>query len=68
MYNWTVKTSHLKKNKQKFAVWQLEQAVNFGLNNEKLNKQLLKKYWTLLDLDPHKKKYLQKMLWPKKQF
>lgn len=67
MYNWTVDTKQLKKDKKKYAVWKLEQMVNFGLNGKKLNKADLKKHWLQLNLDPKKKKYLFMILWPSKQ-
>ena len=67
MYNWTVDIKQLKKDKKQFAIWKLEQLVNFGLNGEKLNKADLKKYWSKLDLDPKKKKYLSLILWPAKR-
>ncbi|MEK7643923.1 MAG: hypothetical protein AAB390_01320 [Patescibacteria group bacterium] len=67
MYNWTVDTKQLKKDKKQYAIWKLEQMVNFGLNGEKLNKANLKKYWSELNLDPKKKKYLSLILWPSKQ-
>ncbi|MFA6548154.1 MAG: hypothetical protein WCT11_04450 [Candidatus Magasanikbacteria bacterium] len=67
MYNWTVDTKVLKKDKKQYAIWKLEQLVNFGLNGEKLNKKELKKYWPDLKLDPKKKRYLSLVLWPSKQ-
>jgi len=65
MHNWSVDTTELKKDTQKYAIWQLEQLVNFGLDGEKLNRQELKKYWSLLNLDENKKKYLSLLLWSK---
>lgn len=59
MYNWTVDTIHLRKDKKKFTIWKLEQMVNFGLNKKKLDKRLLLKYWDLLNLDQNKKRYLK---------
>lgn len=67
MYNWTVDTKQLKKDKNKFAIWKLEQMVNFGLNGKKLDKKNLKKYWPQLNLDVKKKKYLSLILWPSKR-
>jgi hypothetical protein len=66
MYNWSVDTRELKKDKKKFAIWRLEQLVNWGLGSEKLNDFLLRKYWKNLFLDPAKKRYLEFLLWPKK--
>ncbi|MFA4831662.1 MAG: hypothetical protein WC862_03760 [Patescibacteria group bacterium] len=63
MYNWSVDIRQLKKNKQQFAKWRLEQLVNFGLNGEKIRARDLKKYWANLRLDPEKKTYLSWLLW-----
>ena len=65
MYNWSVDTTELKKDKKQYAVWRLEQMVNFGLGGEKLNRGELKKYWPLLNLDEKRKKFLFMLLWPK---
>ncbi len=67
MYNWNIDTKTLKKDKKQYAIWKLEQMVNFGLNGKKLDKKALKKYWPQLDLDTNKKKYLSLILWPSKQ-
>jgi hypothetical protein len=66
MQNWSVDVSELKKNKEKYAIWRLEQMVNFGLGKEKLNCRDLKKYWNKLYLDPTKKRYLSLLLWGSK--
>lgn len=66
MYNWSIDLKQLKKDKDGYAVWQLEQMVNFGLGGKKISKSQLKKYWPLLNLDPLKKRYLEFLLWPKK--
>lgn len=66
MYNWSIDLKKLSKNPEADAIWRLEQAINFGLNGEKLNKLLVKKYWQKLRLDPARKKLLKFLLWPKK--
>lgn len=66
MYNWSVDLTKLKKKPRIFAIWKIEQAINFGLNGEKLNKELVKKLWKKLHLDPSRKKFLRFLLWPKK--
>lgn len=68
MYNWAVDLKKLKKDKKQYAIWRLEQMVNFGLGKEKLDRRQLKRYWSLLDLDPQKKEYLKFLLWPPKRF
>ena len=62
MYNWSVDLKQLKKDKRAYAIWRLEQMVNFGLGKEKISKAELKKYWPFLHLDPDKKKYLMTLL------
>ena len=65
MYNWSVDEKQLKKYPEKYKIWKLEQMINWGLGNEKLDEALLRKYWRKLFLDPIKKKYLTFLLWPK---
>lgn len=59
MYNWSTDTKTLSKNPEKFAVWRLEQLINFGLKGEKLNLLELKKYFNQLKIDPQKRTYLK---------
>lgn len=59
MYNWNINTSKLKKNAEKYAIWKLEQSINFGLNGKKLKIDELKKYWTKISIDPQRKKLLE---------
>jgi len=65
MYNWSVDTIELKKDKKQYAIWRLEQMVNFGLGEKKINGKEIKKYWDILNLDFNKKRYLRMILWPK---
>ena len=58
MYNWTVDTRELEKDKEKFAKWKLEQLINFGLNGEKISGEELKKYWRNLEIDPDRRRFL----------
>ncbi|TSC90395.1 MAG: Uncharacterized protein G01um10145_67 [Microgenomates group bacterium Gr01-1014_5] len=62
MYNWNINTKKLKKNPEKYAIWKLEQSINFGLNGEKLKVDDLKKYWLKLTIDPQRKKLLEMWL------
>lgn len=65
MYNWSVDLKKIGSTSKEAIIWRLEQAVNFGLNGKKLDKALLKKYWQKLRLDPHRKRFLKLLLWPK---
>jgi len=62
VYNWSVDTARLKRNRQKREKWKIEQLVNFGLGNEKIFKKLLVKFWPELNLDPVKKRLLKLIL------
>lgn len=62
MYNWSTDTDKLKKYPQKYAMWRLEQLINFGLRGEKLNMAELKKHFGKLKIDPVKKSYLKFLL------
>jgi len=62
MKHWSVDTTELEKYPEAFAVWKLEQAVNFGIRNGKVSERQLRKYWDKLDLDPQKKKFLELLL------
>lgn len=44
MYNWSTNENVLKTHTKSYALWKLEQRVNFGLNGEKLVAQDLKTY------------------------
>ena len=63
MYNWSVDEKKLKKNPEEYAIWKIEQMVNFGLNGEKLKEEELKKYWHKLNFDPDRKKFLHLCLY-----
>jgi len=59
MRNWSTDTKNLRKNKDKFAVWKLEQLINFGLGKDKIKIDDFKKYWNILEIDPSKKEFLK---------
>lgn len=58
MKNWSTDTSELQKNTEKYAVWRLEQLINFGLGGEKIDRAELRKYWNIVSIDPFKRKFL----------
>ena len=58
MKHWSVDTSELEKDPAAYAVWQLEEMINFGLRDGKIDRANLITYWDKLDLDPAKKKFL----------
>lgn len=58
MYNWSTDIKKLKKNKETYAIWKLEQMINFGLGGEKIKKADLQKYWNRITIDPARRKFL----------
>lgn len=62
MYNWSVNTNRLQNNSSAYIKWQLEQMINFGLDNQKLPQEKVKKYLSILNIDPQKKACLEFLL------
>jgi len=65
MYNWSVDTTKLEKHPEQYAIWKLEQLINYGLDGEKIKINLLRKYWSKLRIDPKKRDALTFLLWGK---
>ncbi|OGW70380.1 MAG: hypothetical protein A3J72_04685 [Nitrospirae bacterium RIFCSPHIGHO2_02_FULL_40_19] len=66
MKNWGVDTKKLKKEKEKFSIWKLEQIINFGADGEKISTKELKRAWNRTTLDPAKRKFLGFLIWGRK--
>ena len=63
MRNWSTDTKALEKDPEAFAVWKLEQQVNFGLEeNERINKHAFKKYWNEIEIDTDRRVFLELLL------
>lgn len=62
MHNWSTDTDKLKKYPEKYAIWRLEQLINYGLDGEKLDKKELEKYLPRLNIDPAKRYFLEFIL------
>ena len=56
--HWSVNTTELEKIPESFAIWKLEQWVNYGIGNNLVKKIDLIKYWDRLDIDEWKRKAL----------
>jgi len=67
VHNWSVDTKELKKDKEKYTIWKLEQLINYGLDGEKLDERQVRKYWKKLRLDPIYGNYIKFLIWPKKK-
>ncbi|MEK7060301.1 MAG: hypothetical protein AAB970_01635 [Patescibacteria group bacterium] len=56
--HWSIDTTELEKNPEAFAIWDLEQRINWGIGEGKINKKDLLKYWDKIDIDVFKRKAL----------
>ena len=62
MYNWSTDVKEIKKDKEKYAIWKIEQMVNFGIGKEKIKEKNLRKYWLKIKIDPFRRKFLNLLL------
>lgn len=67
MYNWSVDEKYLQKNPKAYKLWKMEQMINYGLDNEKLEKKEVLANWDYLKnrLDPRRRSLIEFFLWPK---
>ena len=69
MQHWSVNTNKFSKtNPEDYPKWNLINLINNGLSpGEKLNQNILKKYWNDIksELDPYKARTLEYFLWGK---
>lgn len=56
--HWSVDEERLRDNPEQYAVWKLEQRINFGIGEGKIDRSELKKYWDKIVIDPYKRKAL----------
>ena len=67
MRNWSTDTTRLKDIPEQYAVWQLEQQLNYGLSEgEKIERKLLEKYLSVLNIDKATRDFLEFILYDKK--
>ena len=58
MKHWSVDESTLKKDPKAYAIWHLEQRINFGVGETKIDRSELEAHWNSIDIDPYKRKAL----------
>ena len=67
MRNWSTNTQNLQKDPERYTIWQLEQQLNYGLDeNEKIERIMLEKYMPLLNVDQDTRNFLEYILYDKK--
>jgi len=58
MYNWSTDEKTLQSDPRRHAIWRLEQLINFGLEGEKIDRDLLRTYLPELAIDPKRREFL----------
>ena len=56
--HWSIDVTELKKDEEAFTIWNLEQRINWGIGEGKINRKDLLKYWNKIDIDIFKRKAL----------
>ena len=61
-YDTTEYQKQAKANQRRY----LERSINYGLNNEKLKRELLKKYLPELNIPDDRRAFLELLIWNRK--
>jgi len=59
---WDYTKEEYKKQAQADPLWHLERLVNYGLNGERIDKELLKKYLPVMKISPDRRAFLELFL------
>ena len=62
--HWSVDTTELEKDPEAFAIWSLEQRINWGIGKERIKETELRRYWDRIAIDPFKRRALGLALFP----
>lgn len=68
MHNWSTDTAKLATDPEQYAIWRLEQLINFGTDGEKISADELRTRWDRLTLDEAKRQFLGFLLWGENYF
>ena len=67
MRNWSTDTKSLQTDPEKYAIWKLEQQLNYGLyEGEKIERIILERYMPVLNIDQDTRNLLEYILYDKK--
>lgn len=62
---WDYTQTEYRKQAKADPKWHLERLINYGLNNEKLDRKLLEKYLPELNIPENRRAFLELLLWNK---
>ena len=60
--HWSVNEENMKNDPVAQAIWTLEERINHGIGGEKIDKNLLIKYWNQISIDTFKRAALARVL------
>lgn len=60
--HWSVDENLIKKDSKQYAIWKLEERINNGVGEQKINKVDLITYWKEIVIDSWKRKALASAL------
>lgn len=64
MHNWDYKKTKRSKLKEN-EVWYLERLLTYGIGDEKINRAMLERNFTKLNIPEHTKDFFELLLWNK---
>ncbi|MFH1838571.1 MAG: hypothetical protein ABH808_03720 [Candidatus Kuenenbacteria bacterium] len=59
---WDYKQKEFNKQAKADPVWYLERLINYGLNGQKIDKEILKKYLPILKIPENRRIFLELFL------
>lgn len=63
---WDYEKKEYEKQAKADPVWHMEHLINYGLNGEKLNEEMLKKHFAEIKMPENRRDFLELLLWNKK--
>ncbi len=60
--HWSVGETALSQDPHAYAVWRLEQRINYGIGEERIDTGTLRAHWDEIDIDPSKRRALALVL------
>lgn len=56
--HWSVDEKSLSSDPRAHAIWRLEQRINWGIGEDHIDTDELRRYWDEIDIDPLKRRAL----------
>lgn len=63
---WDYNTTEYQKQAKADPKWHLERLINYGLGDEKIDKKMLEKYLSELNISDDRRAFFELLIWNKK--